>query len=485
MTDIDPFAVIEAVFPRAKPNPAPRPAIVFGSAAPDTAYAASALDSEAQSVIDAAVGTRNDALNRAAFNLGQLVAGGALADSDVIDSLTHAARQAGLDEDEIGPTIRSGMRKGAESPRGVPATTTQDDVDSWLRSLPVAVDPATGEVVSPDPEAVADAVRTNLPLIDWHALWADESEEEWIVEPLLPARRLVALYSAPKLGKSLLILELAVAVAKGVSVLGVTPDRPRRVLYVDFENDPKADIRERLQAMGYGPDDLANLCYLSFPNLAALDSERGGTELMAAVAAYECEVVVVDTVSRAIGGEENENDTWLAFYRHTGLKLKQAGVALIRLDHSGKDETKGQRGGSAKSGDVDAVWRLSRVADETYRLDCEAARMPVVEKTLVVHREVNPLRHRVDAEGRSAVNDIKDEAAYAALERAVSFGLSPKAKVTEIRKAVREQGFRGRHSHIDKAVEKYVIRVPQWRGTDLENDPCPDRRGTRGTESEA
>src|SRR5699024_7633552 len=127
------------------------------------------------------------------------------------------------------------------------------------------------------------------------------------------------------------------------------------------------DVRARLQAMGHGPGDLENLCYLSFPTMGGLDSETGSNELMAAVQGYDCEVVVIDTVSRSVTGDENENDTWLSFYRHTGLKLKQAGVSLIRLDHTGKDETKGQRGGSAKVGDVDAVWRMSRVTDDTYQ----------------------------------------------------------------------------------------------------------------------
>ena len=68
------------------------------------------------------------------------------------------------------------------------------------------------------------------------------------------------------------------------------------------------DIRERLQAMGYTPDDLDNLQYLSYPNLAKLDTERGARELVAAVSA-KCEVVVIDTVSRSIEGDENENDT--------------------------------------------------------------------------------------------------------------------------------------------------------------------------------
>ncbi len=260
---------------------------------------------------------------------------------------------------------------------------------------------------SDEPEEThTDTVRRLLPALDWHALWADDEPEEWIIEPILPARRLVALYSAPKVGKSLLMLEMAVAIARGSDVLGVTLERPRKVLYVDFENDPKADVRERLQAMGYGPDDLENLHYLSYPTLAGLDSERGSIELMAAVEVYECEVVVVDTVSRSVDGEENDNDTWLKFYRNTGLKMKQAGIALIRLDHSGKDETKGQRGGSAKVGDVDAVWRLSRVTDTVFRLDCEANRMVVHERTLTLHRETLPrLHHRVDALGRLGAYD--------------------------------------------------------------------------------
>jgi len=241
------------------------------------------------------------------------------------------------------------------------------------------------------PEERADAetawVNENLPVLDWHKLWADETTEEWIIEPLLARRRLVALYSAPKVGKSLLMLEIAAAIATGREVIGTTPPAPIRTLYVDFENDPRGDIRERLQAMGYTPNDLDNLQYLSYPNLGKLDTERGARELVAAVKALKCEVVVIDTVSRSIEGDENENDTWLAFYRHTGLALKRAEIALIRLDHSGKDEKRGQRGGSAKSGDVDAVWRMSPsdTADH-FDLTCEAQRFPIEHKQITLHR---------------------------------------------------------------------------------------------------
>jgi hypothetical protein len=276
---------------------------------------------------------------------------------------------------------------------------TTYDLQPWEAGLDPEADAAEREL------ARADWLRETYPLIDWHALWADEQEEEWIIEPLLARRRLVALYSAPKVGKSLLMLEVAAAIATGKGMFGYPGGTPRRTLYVDFENDPRGDVRTRLINMGYGPGDLANLCYLSFPSLPYLDSEKGSDHLLQMLDGYDCEVVVIDTVSRAIAGEENENDTWLNFYKHTGLKLKQTGRALIRLDHSGKDETKGQRGGSAKSGDVDAVWRLSRITDDTFDLVCEAMRFPIADKYLTLSRLEGPLRHEVTSDRFRIIKD--------------------------------------------------------------------------------
>lgn len=257
--------------------------------------------------------------------------------------------------------------------------------------VPPDIDPATLSPGQLDDERDT-WVREKFPTLDWAALWADDKPEEWIAEPLLPARRLVALYSAPKVGKSLLMLEIATAIAAGKPLFGM-PTKQTRVLYVDFENDPRGDVRRRLMDMGYAPDELADLCYLSFPTMAGLDSERGSQELVAAAEVYGCHVIVIDTVSRSVEGDENENDTWLAFYRHTGLKLKQRGIAMIRLDHAGKDEAKGQRGGSAKSGDVDAVWRLRKSGDDLIDLICEAQRFPIERKELTLRREEEPLRH--------------------------------------------------------------------------------------------
>lgn len=83
-------------------------------------YAARALQSETGRVSSAGEGTRNQELNRAAYNLGQLVAGGLLSEREVVEPLFAAARGAGLGEQEIGRTIGSGLKAGALQPRGAP-----------------------------------------------------------------------------------------------------------------------------------------------------------------------------------------------------------------------------------------------------------------------------------------------------------------------------------------------------------------------------
>jgi hypothetical protein len=89
-----------------------------------SSYAASALRDEVDGVL-AAQSNRNDALNRAAFSLGQLVASGLLPEVLVEDALTRAGEAIGLREDrpygQIERAIRSGLTAGMRQPRQVPA----------------------------------------------------------------------------------------------------------------------------------------------------------------------------------------------------------------------------------------------------------------------------------------------------------------------------------------------------------------------------
>ena len=264
------------------------------------------------------------------------------------------------------------------------------------------------------------------------------------------------------------MLEIAAAIGAGRPMFGYPGGgTPRRTLYVDFENDPRGDTRARLIDMGYGPADLDNLVMLSFPTMAGLDSDLGGQQLMAAVHHYGCEVVVIDTVSRAVKGEENENDTWLAFYRSTGLRLKQAGVALIRLDHSGKDATKGQRGGSAKSGDVDAIWQLRKVDDDILELECDGARFPIPEQRLTLRRLEGPLRHEVDGLAwKKARDEMLDKLAAAGVPRGQRVTVR---EATDMLKAAKITFTKSRLTR--PVLERYAGLPATWSAEPLDGAP--------------
>jgi putative DNA primase/helicase len=68
-------------------------------------------------VATAPLGRRNATLNRAAFNLGQLVAAGLLDAEEVRTVLLAAALEAGNPEAKAQATITSGLRGGISRPR--------------------------------------------------------------------------------------------------------------------------------------------------------------------------------------------------------------------------------------------------------------------------------------------------------------------------------------------------------------------------------
>jgi hypothetical protein len=68
-------------------------------------------------VATAQPGSRNATLNRAAFNLGQLVAAGLLDADEVRAGLLAAALEAGNPEAKARATIESGLSGGTAKPR--------------------------------------------------------------------------------------------------------------------------------------------------------------------------------------------------------------------------------------------------------------------------------------------------------------------------------------------------------------------------------
>jgi hypothetical protein len=288
------------------------------------------------------------------------------------------------------------------------------------------------------------------PYLDWSSFWArDRRDAEWLFEPILARGRGHAIYAKHKTGKSLALLWMAAELAQRPDVV---------VLYFDYEMT-EDDIYERLSEMGYGPEsDLSRLRYALLPALQPLDTPHGAAELHALIEGAENDhpdahlVVLIDTLGRAVAGEENSADTYRDFYRHTGSMLKKRGVTYARTDHSGKDPTKGQRGSSGKGDDVDLVWSVEPADRGGLTFKRDAARMSwVPEKVGLVRRE-DPLGYGIGLipvpAGTGAVIET--------LER---LGVSPNASVVESRKALKDAGEKAAQDTLRAAIRSRKERL--------------------------
>ena len=289
--------------------------------------------------------------------------------------------------------------------------------------------------------------------IDWQQFWTtDPTDTEWLVEPVLAKSRGHALYAGAKSGKSLMLLEIAAALATGQPVLNQPASDPMHVLYVDYEMSMQ-DIRDRLEAFGYGPEhDMSHLHYALLPSIGGLDTPDGARTIIDAVHHHDIQLVVIDTTARAVEGAENDADTLRAFYRWTGLALKSKGCTYIRADHAGKDTSKGQRGTSAKNDDVDLVWRFTKRAENNILLEATHRRMSWVPEKVEIELVETPngLRH-------NTVVDKPSIAAQNMVWQLINLKITPDTSLKEVRRVLKENDIKCAQDTLRQAMRLHKI----------------------------
>ncbi len=259
------------------------------------------------------------------------------------------------------------------------------------------------EVVNND-----DQPERGITYIDWRDLFTKpRTPVHWYARPVVAHGRVTLLYSPGKTGKSLIAMEIAAAAAIGAPVLGSEAAEPVSVVYIDQEMTPE-DWHDRLVDMGYGPDHIDQLeQHLHLAQLQAwppMDTPLGGSAVFGEVAKHQAQLVVIDTASKVIKGEENSNDTHAAFYRSTVVPLKRLGCGVLVLDHTGKDVDRGARGGSAKTDNVDLAFELLTRGRDLLSLRCSHARFrdDALSEPVFLRRQSDPLTHQLEEHASKA-----------------------------------------------------------------------------------
>jgi len=233
--------------------PPPRPQRRTNEAARGS-YTQTALENELQAVRDAPFGQQNDTLNKAAFNLGQLVGAGALDEEEVKRLLFEAAVYCGhVKRDgarQARSTINSGLHNGKQKPRDL------SEIGVEKPSLPKKSD---GEW-SPPPDAKAgtptDGVRT-IKMVRGSSvpcrvpMWVWEYDDVGRIQ--LGTLTLFAGKSAA--GKSTAVRWFAARITRG-ELPGVWFGHPMKVAPIFLEEQTDAIVAPSLRIAGADMDNV-------------------------------------------------------------------------------------------------------------------------------------------------------------------------------------------------------------------------------------
>lgn len=186
----------------------------------------------------------------------------------------------------------------------------------------------------------------------------------WVIPGLLP-EGLTMLAARPKVGKSWLALDIAIAVATGGQVLG-RPVTPGAALYLALEDNDRR-LHARLQKLGAAGPGLERLhLATAWPR-----GEAGASAISEWIRATpDARFVAIDVFTKLRGERARSEQLYDADYRDVAL-LKpppDAGVSSLTVHHTRKaeaadalDEVSGTLG---IGGAVDALWVLKRARGE-------------------------------------------------------------------------------------------------------------------------
>jgi len=155
-----------------------------------------------------------------------------------------------------------------------------------------------------------------------------------LLEPgLLPPQGILFVGGEPKVGKSLLVANLALSLAAGVDRIGFPTPAPRRVLVCQFEL-PVAQFVTRLALMrrAVGPAADERLLVDTRASGHLLSAAQGLGHFVEAAKAAAAEVIVLDPLYSA--HDQDENDTRaMASLCQSLLRLRDASRAALVVVH--------------------------------------------------------------------------------------------------------------------------------------------------------
>lgn len=197
-----------------------------------------------------------------------------------------------------------------------------------------------------------------------------------LVEPaLLPAQGILFFGGEPKSGKSILVANLALALAAGVDRLGFSIPAARRVLVCQFEL-PLAQFVSRLctmrRALGAAADQRLLVDTRAAGHL--LNTTQGFSHFLAVAQQAQAEVIILDPLYSTHDQDENDTRAMAALCQALLRLRDNSGAALIVIHHSRKAINRGEIGSAFRGSSA-----LHAVGDTYVLVTRPSPQLPTLE----------------------------------------------------------------------------------------------------------
>jgi len=208
-------------------------------------------------------------------------------------------------------------------------------------------------------------MKPPLEIIPFADMLEPDLDTRSLVKGLIDTETVVMIFGESGCGKTFWTLDLGLHIAAGLEFFGHCVTRGR-VIYIAAEagRSIKKRIAAWAEAQQLGDQQDVNFSAIVSPvDLCHLDEKGDDVDRLAA-AVEAADLVIVDTVSRALaGGNENAPDDMGAFVTALDRLREKLKCTIIAVHHVGKDASLGGRGHSLLHCAVDTEIKIERHAN--------------------------------------------------------------------------------------------------------------------------
>jgi hypothetical protein len=191
-------------------------------------------------------------------------------------------------------------------------------------------------------------------------------DQQWLVRGLIQPEQITVAFGPPGCGKTFLCLDIGLHVAAGEEWCGRRTSEGW-VIYLAAEAG--RSIRNRIAAwkLSRGHDRSRRIRFAAVTSPVDLCHARTGdlsrliTTIRGAVGEEPVALIIIDTVSRVLGGgDENSSEDMGALFGSLDQLRDKLRCHVLAIHHCGKDAARGSRGHSLLKGNVDTEIEVTR-----------------------------------------------------------------------------------------------------------------------------